>query len=248
MKNLSARSPTKGLYDDDNVDDNTDESGEIRIKETLEDEPQEKSQEEENEEIRNFITSMKNDDIEKLHQSLMGTLKEDELRKAMQEAKATIAQEASKKKQSNKKAKNDSDDEEIAEDIDENPVDDEVNTNKTSVRAESSYYGGRPISVRKPRPISATYNQVTQSRGIEPILASVPFQNKQFDSLKRIDSPKVESNTPQNIETSQHKNAVNPRLDMPLTPDVVYRKDVKKRESVQAVSVSNQDLKSAVKF
>ena len=136
MKNLSAVSPKKGIYDDDDVDDNTDESGEVRIKESHEDELQEKSQEEENEEIRNFITSMKNDDIEKLHQSLMGTLKEGELRKAVQEANAAIAKENSNKQQANKKqTKNDSDDEEIAEDIDENPVEDEVNT-KASSKAE----------------------------------------------------------------------------------------------------------------
>ena len=40
-------------------------------------------EEEENKEIRNFISTMRNGDIENLHQSLRGTMREEELKRAV---------------------------------------------------------------------------------------------------------------------------------------------------------------------
>lgn len=138
-------------------------------------------EEEENEEIRNFITSMKDMDIQKLRQSM----KEDEVKKAIQDAKA-IKPSVEKHKM---KAKQDSDDieEEINEDIDENPLElEQESVNKTSTKIEPSYYGGKPISVRKARPISATYG-LTSSRQADPIFSGIPSY-KAYESKKQDDT------------------------------------------------------------
>ena len=179
---------------------------------------------------------MKSGDIEKLRQSLADTLKEDELKKAIQGIKEENIVSSEKKNSQKKKVSNEID-EEIAEDIDENPVDLDFDVHKSSSKVESFYHAGKPISIRKARPISATYHDVASHRPIEPIYAAIPFQNKQYESLKKnFESVGQEKNefresTPfEKMTLSSHNKSSNPSStklpNLKETKDVLSSKEL----------------------
>lgn len=160
---------------------------------------------------------MKNEDIEKLHQSLRGTLSD--FKKAMQDARSSFAEDSYEKKSDRrsppiqekikeKKASNEID-EEIAEDIEDSPIEQEIEMSKSSTKAEPLYHGGKPLVMRKARPISATYNQVS-SRPIEPVLAKIPLQDKYIESKRVANSPKFHNKTEDNSPFNGSRPITNP--------------------------------------
>ncbi len=125
---------------------------------------------------------MQSGDFEKLRQSIAGTLREDELKKAIEISNEEVRDSYEKKDNKPKKTGHEIE-EEIAEDIDDDPVDIDFEIEKSTSRAESHYHG-KLISIRKARPISATYNDMASHRPLEPIYAALPSRGNVKEASK----------------------------------------------------------------
>ncbi len=153
----------------------------------------EEAEEQENEEIKNFITTMKKEDIEVLRKSMMlsslGNSKEfkEKLNYDVEDSLENLPEQKTNKQQDP--------DDEIVESIGEDDDDDINPTIEQSYKTDAfkistSRYGvptpqsAKPIKTIKARPISATNNQVFSSRNYETI-------EKKADYSKPV-SPKVE--------------------------------------------------------
>lgn len=226
-------SPKRDIQED--IPDYSDKSQEVESREDVDNRGRitgEEEEEEENEEIKNFISSMKSGDIEKLRQSVADSLKEDEFRKTLQSLKAEQSQISNEKPAVKNKRTSDEVEEEIAEDIDENPVELDQDYNKSTNRVESSYYAGRPISVRKARPISATYHDISGSKPVEPVYAGIPFQTKNIaEPSFELDYRKTVDHPPQ-----QNRQSTNP-FKAPISP-------TNKRPNMKEKNSSNTEIPS----
>ncbi len=232
MENLVT--PKRDIQED--IPDYSDKSQEVESREDVENKRrstgQEEEEEEENEDIKQFISSMKSGDIEKLRQSVVDSLKEDEFRKTLQGLKAEQPQISNEKPLPKNKRISDEVEEEIAEDIDENPAELDQDYNKSTNRVESSYYAGRPISVRKARPISATYHDISGSKPVEPVYAGIPFQTKSIaEPSFELDYRKTVDHPPQ-----QNRQSTNP-FKAPISP-------TNKRPNLKEKNSSNTEIPS----
>jgi len=217
-------SPKKDIQEE--IPDYSDKSQEVESRGNLEDNQggrrttgEEEEEEEENEDIKNFISTMRGEDIEKLRQSVADSLKEDEFRKTLQGLKAEQPQVSNEKPVVRNRQISNEVEEDIVEDIDENPVELDQDYNKSTNKVESSYYAGRPISVRKARPISATYHDVVGSKPIEPVYAGIPFQAKNIDTKYKPESPSFELDYRKTVDhpPAQTKQSTNP-FKGPISP------------------------------
>lgn len=177
------------------------------------------AEENENEEIRNFIHTMNKEDVEKLRQSLIGTFSQEEVEKVRQSEDHDAIEDSLEIRGIPKKSDPAEIDEEIVENI--GSEDEEIHqAEEMSYKTDAAFRNnnvskypsttGKHIKVLKPRPISATHDQMKSSRTFDVGLGL--SHDKSIDLRRPIETPKTEANTtmdefgfPKKINTNPFK-------------------------------------------